>query len=536
MTSTPQQQDHSEYDVVVVGGGAAGLGGAMALGRSRRSVLVLDSGEPRNAPAGHVHNYLGREGTPPLELVASGRAEVEQYGVRVTAGRVATVRRWDRAGTGFVVSTEDGREVSARRLLVATGVTDDLPDLPGLAARWGRDVLHCPYCHGWEVRDRRIAVLAGNGMAMHQTMLFRQLSDDVVLVLGAEAPAPGEADLERLVARGVRVVADPPVEVLAERDALRGLRLSSGEVLECDAVVVSPAFRARVDFLAGLGLEAEPLEAGGQVLGTHLAADATGATAAPGVWAAGNVVDPMAQVIGSAAAGLRAGAVLNADLVEEDTQAALHPHGADLEALFEQPGWDERYAASDAVWSGRVNPQLAAEAADLAPGRALDVGSGEGADAIWLAEHGWQVTGLDFSVVALERAAGHAERAAVGASTDWRHVDVRDFDAGTERWDLVSSQFMHLPDGGMPDLTRRLAAAVAPGGTLLVVGHHPDDLPTGLRHGHRELMFTPEDLVPALDADEWEVRVAEVRARTADGPDGAPVVVRDSVLRALRRG
>jgi len=208
-------------------GGAAGLSGALALGRSRRSVLVLDAGSPRNAAAGHVHNYLGREGTPPLELLEIGRGEVAQYGVRVTVARVETVRPWDLPGIGFVVTTDSGREVLARRLLAASGVTDVLPDVPGLADRWGRDVLHCPYCHGWEIRDRAITVLATNKMAAHQAMLFRQLTEDLVVVLTEGCPRPTEDDLERLAARGVRVVADPPVQVSVENDTLRGLRLAS---------------------------------------------------------------------------------------------------------------------------------------------------------------------------------------------------------------------------------------------------------------------------------------------------------------------
>jgi len=215
-----------------------------------------------------VHNYLGREGTPPLELLEIGRVEVARYGVQVAHGRVDAVRRWDLPGTGFVVTTDDGREVLGRRLLIASGVTDVLPDTPGLAARWGRDVLHCPYCHGWEVRDRAIAVLATNPMAAHQALLFRQLTDDVVVVLAESAPRPTEDDLERLHARGVRVVADPPVEVLVEDDVLRGLRLSSGDELACDAVVVSSGFQPRAEFLAPLGLEPEPFEVGGTVLGT----------------------------------------------------------------------------------------------------------------------------------------------------------------------------------------------------------------------------------------------------------------------------
>jgi len=528
------------YDVLVVGGGAAGLGAALALGRSRRSVLVIDAGDPRNAPAGHVHNYLGREGTPPLELLATGRGEVAAYGVEVVSGRVSVVRPWRREGIGFEVVTDEEREVAARRVVVATGLTDVLPELSGLAERWGRDVLHCPYCHGWEVRGQAVAVLATNARAAHQALLFSQLSDDVAVVLAAGAPAPTDVELERLSVRGVRVVADPPVEVVVERDALHGLRLASGELLRCDAVVVAPAFRARAAFLAPLGLVPQSVEIGGEVLGTAVPAEPSGATTVPGVWVAGNVTEPMAQVLGAAAGGLRVGAALNLDLITEDTDAGLVAQRARLqEELFEQPAWEQRYGAAAPVWSGRVNPQLEAEAASLAPGHALDVGSGEGADVLWLAGRGWTITGIDFSTVALRKAAEHAEAAGVGQRTEWRHVDVRGFDPGAdphgERWDLVTSQYMHLPDGGMLELTRRLAGGVAQGGTLLVVGHHPDDHATGLRHGHESFLFTPADLLPALDPALWEIEVAEVRPRTVTTPDGEVVEVGDSVLRARRR-
>jgi thioredoxin reductase len=150
------------YDVAVVGGGAAGLSGALALARARRSVLVVDAGEPRNAPAGHVHNYLGREGTPPAELLAAGRDEVTQYGGEIVTGRVASAAR---EGDVFRLNLAGGGTVHARRLLVTTGLVDELPDVPGLAEQWGRGVLHCPYCHGWEVRDQRIGVLATGPLA-----------------------------------------------------------------------------------------------------------------------------------------------------------------------------------------------------------------------------------------------------------------------------------------------------------------------------------------------------------------------------------
>ncbi len=360
----------------------------------------------------------------------------------------------------------------------------------------------------------------------------------MTVVLTEDSSRPAEDDLERLAVRGVRVVADPPRQVLVEDDTLRGLRLSSGVMLECDAIVVSPGFRARAEFLAPLGLEPKPFDMGDEALGTLIPVEPTGATAVPGVWVAGNLSDAIAQVVTSAAVGLRVGSMINADLVEEETHGAVATHRAGLPDRFEAPAWEQRHAASGGIWSGRINPQLATEAADLEPGRALDIGSGEGADAIWLADHGWSVTGIDFSTVALERAAKHAAAAGVGEDIEWLQVDVRTFDPGPDgsgdRWDFVTSQFMHLPDGGMVDLTRRLAGAVAPGGTLLVVGHHPDDLMTGLRHGRRDFLFTPEELLPALDLETWTVEAAEVRNRMVAGPDGQQVSLTDSVLRARR--
>src|SRR5215218_7641926 len=189
------------YDVVVVGGGAAGLSGALTLARARRRVLVVDAGEPRNAPAGHVHNYLGREGTQPAELLATGREEVAGYGGEFLGGRVVSAERLE---GGFTVHLEDGDTVSARRLLVTTGLTDELPGVPGVAELWGQDVLHCPYCHGWEVRDRAIGVLGGP-MGVHGALLWRQWSADVILFRHTGANLTAE-EQEQLAARGIRVV------------------------------------------------------------------------------------------------------------------------------------------------------------------------------------------------------------------------------------------------------------------------------------------------------------------------------------------
>jgi len=307
-----------KYDVIVVGGGAAGLSGALALARSRRSVLVIDDGTPRNAPAEHVHNYLTRDGVAPSELYALGRHEVTGYGGEIVPGTVTAARRDD----AFTVELADGTTYQGRRLLVTTGLTDVLPDVPGLAERWGRDVLHCPYCHGWEVRDQAIGVLATSGMATHQALLFRQLSDDVTLFLHT-APEPTDEQWEQLAARGIAVVQGKVEQLELENDKLTGVRLEGGRVIPRQALAVQTSMRARADFLADLGLEPVVQEMNGLVMGTVVAADATGATDVPGVFAAGNVTDARTQVITAAAAGLAAGAGINADLIAEDTRLAV---------------------------------------------------------------------------------------------------------------------------------------------------------------------------------------------------------------------
>jgi 2-polyprenyl-3-methyl-5-hydroxy-6-metoxy-1,4-benzoquinol methylase len=194
--------------------------------------------------------------------------------------------------------------------------------------------------------------------------------------------------------------------------------------------------------------------------------------------------------------------------------------------------WEERYRGAPALWSGRVNPSLVAETTDLTPGRALDVGCGEGGDVIWLAQQGWRVTGADFSANGLARAARHAEQAGVADRTDWWEVDARTFSADGRSYDLVTTHFLHPPDGGMVEVARRLAGAVAPGGHLLVVGHAPSEVFTALSGSHRRAMFLAEDLVPGLP-DDFEVVVAEQRPRTTTR-DGVQVDIDDSTLLARR--
>jgi len=301
---------------VVIGGGAAGLSGALMLARARRSVVVIDAGSPRNAPAAGVHGLLARDGMPPAELLERGRAEVRGYGGEVVSCVVTTVARED---TGFVVTLANSRTLRARRLLVTTGLVDELPDIPGLRARWGRDVVHCPYCHGWEVRDQAIGVLASGPMSVHQALLFRQWSADVTF-FSHTMPPPTDEQLEQLAVRGIRVVAGEVASLRIADDRLAGVELSDGTVISREALAVSARMAVRADFLAALGLRATEHPMG---IGEYIPADATGRTDVPGVWVAGNVTDLVAQVGGAAAAGAGAAAQINADLVAEETQQAV---------------------------------------------------------------------------------------------------------------------------------------------------------------------------------------------------------------------
>ncbi|MFC8128732.1 NAD(P)/FAD-dependent oxidoreductase [Streptomyces sp. NPDC057302] len=309
-------------DAVVIGGGAAGLSGALMLARSRRTVVVIDNGTPRNAPADGVHGLLGLEGTPPAELLRKGREEVRGYGGLVVTGEVASAAPAGPDADGdlrFTVSLTDGGTLSARRLLVATGLRDVLPDVPGLAQHWGRGVVHCPYCHGWEVRDEPIGVLAVGPASVHHALLFRQLTDDLAyFTRGTELDEDTRA---RFSARGIRVVDTPVTEVVASQDGgIAGVRLGDGQLVARRVLAVATTMRARTEGLAELGLAMQDLPGG---MGRHFATGAAGITDVPGVWVAGNATDLSAQVGASAAAGALAGARMNADLATADTDAAL---------------------------------------------------------------------------------------------------------------------------------------------------------------------------------------------------------------------
>lgn len=526
MSAHDSRSGQRNCDVAVIGGSAAGLAAALQLVRQRRSVIVIDAGEPRNAPAAHMHSYLGHDGLPPGELADLGRAEVRSYGGEVLAARAVDVTRTDDGS--FRVELDSGHAVIARRVVAATGLVDELPDIEGLAEHWGGDVIHCPFCHGYEVRDRRIVQIVTHPVGLHPSVLFRQLTDRLTLVLheGVEADHPG---LARLRAAGVEVVDTPVRRILSGDDGrLVAVELVDGQRVAADAVIVNPRFHVPVDAFASLGLEATPHPVG---TGNHVETDQMGETVVPGLYAAGNVTDPSQQVLHAAAAGSRVGAMISFSLADEDLTVAARPSPALVD-------WDHRYSG-DQMWSGNPNGSLMAEVEGLPAGRALDVGAGEGGDAVWLATQGWTVTASDISGRAVERIA--AQAAATGLSIDCIVADANEPDAfEREGFDLVSAQYVPIPRTPDGRGIANLLAAVAPGGTLLVVNH---DLARA-HHSHgatgqgslwdADAMVQVEDIVAVLaSSPAWEVEVHDTRPR----PSGhASAHVHDVVLRARRIG
>ena len=301
----------NEVDVAVIGGGAAGLSGALVLARARRNVLVIDAGSPRNAPAAHMHGFLSRDGFPPSELLTIARREITGYGGKFVAATVTEIAPI--ATSGFSVSVSDGQRIAARRLLVASGLRDELPAIAGLASRWARDVLHCPYCHGYEVRDQRLAVLGSNAEAVKYTHIVRQWSDDVVLFATPGTLSASARD--QLQARSIGIIEDEVTRIVVENDQLRGVEIGGEHVIVRDAVFVPPRFVPNNHLLTTLDCQ---LDDAGWVV-----ADNTGRTSITGVWVAGNVVNPRAQVITAAGEGSAAAIAINADLVEEDVRDAV---------------------------------------------------------------------------------------------------------------------------------------------------------------------------------------------------------------------
>jgi thioredoxin reductase len=309
----------NNHDVIIIGGGAAGLSAALVLSRARWRTLVIDAGEPRNAAATEMHGFLSRDGMPPADLLVTGRTEVLGYGGAIEAARVSSVERG--ADGRFAVTLEGGDILTARALLVTTGRTDELPLIPGLRDRWGGSVHHCPYCHGHEVRGQSIVVIGGANPAVsvRQVGLLRHYSDRVRFVSGGIPLA--SIDRDRLDGIGVPVIDGQVSHLVGPPSTLTGVGLADGTVLECESVFVAPRPRPNDDVLRELDCAIDPETA-------LVATSTTGETSIPGVWAAGNVVTPTAQVITAAGAGSASAIAISGWLLAHDLDAAVaarHP-------------------------------------------------------------------------------------------------------------------------------------------------------------------------------------------------------------------
>ncbi|WP_431279903.1 NAD(P)/FAD-dependent oxidoreductase [Leifsonia poae] len=304
----------TDVDIAIVGGGPAGLSAALALVRARRAVTVIDGGQPRNRFAPHMHGVLGHDGLPPTELLRRGRAEIEGYGGVFVDGDVTSVS----VEEGSILISAGGEVVHARRLLAATGLRDELPDIEGLREQWGRGVVVCPYCDGWERRNGVIGILATSPQSVDQAQLLRQWSDRIVYF--ANLIGEPDADAERrLVARGIRIERREVARIRTDQDdRLTGVELTDGEIVDVGAIFTGPTMYPLDELLLSLGAT---------TTGAHgirwVAIDADGRTSVPNVWAVGNVVDPRANVPVSLGAGALIAGAINADLVKEDVEAAL---------------------------------------------------------------------------------------------------------------------------------------------------------------------------------------------------------------------
>ena len=308
----------NDYDVIIVGGGPAGLSAAVSLGRALRRVVVIDHGQPRNAPAGHVHNFLTRDGMPPAELLAIGREEAVSFGAEFVNAKAVGAKKVDDT---FTVTLKDGTTLTSRHIVLTVGLIDDLPAIDGLRDRWGKDVLHCPYCHGFEARGQAIGLIAGSPLVMHAVTLWRQWTGNLTVFLN-DVYTPTEDELLRMKARNVRIVTGAVEAIETTEDKLSGVRVG-GEVITREAVVIQAGAYVRTDLLDDLGITPTDQKMGDVVVGNFIETDARGATVIPGVWAAGNASSVTDQVITSAAKGLFTGAMINAVMAEEETLAAV---------------------------------------------------------------------------------------------------------------------------------------------------------------------------------------------------------------------
>jgi thioredoxin reductase len=297
------------HDVIVVGGSFAGLSAAMQLARARRRVLVVDSGLPRNRFAEASHGFLGQDGKAPFEILREAACQVSAYPtVEIVRGEVLKARR--EVGGDFIIEMSGGRTARGRRLVLATGVADSLPDVPGLKERWGATVLHCPYCHGYEVRDRPLGVLANHPMAAHQAAMIPDWGPATLFTQGRFEPDAEQ--LAHLSARGVTIERQPVVELLGDAPALDAVRLADGRVVSISALFVAPSTRMASPLAEQLGCVFNE-----GPLGPMIRTDDWKATSIPGLYAAGDAARPMHNATLASADGVMAGVGAHQSLIRD---------------------------------------------------------------------------------------------------------------------------------------------------------------------------------------------------------------------------
>lgn len=291
------------YDVIIVGGSAAGLSAALVLGRFRRRVLICDHQKPRNAPAAAAHNVFTRDGTPPAELLQIGREQLRPY--PTVEYRPAEVVSLVATENGFDVQTADGTVWQSRRVLLATGVRDEFPDIPGLADYWGKGgVHHCPYCDGWEVRDQKVVLIGSGTVVAHLAPLLASLTSDMTACLVGKEPIPEE--LATLNQFGVALYQDGIKSIEGSAGHVTGVRLPDGRFIPCQAIFVGTKPKQHSSLAHEVGCKFDDHG--------YVKVDELGRTSVPNVYAAGDMASPFHQVMAAAASGLAAASGVNTDI------------------------------------------------------------------------------------------------------------------------------------------------------------------------------------------------------------------------------
>ncbi|HZG25798.1 MAG TPA: NAD(P)/FAD-dependent oxidoreductase [Chitinophagaceae bacterium] len=295
-----------QFEIAIIGGSAAGLSAALVLGRSRREVIVIDDGNPRNAQARYSHGVYTNDGLSPQELGHIGREQLKPYPVELCTGRVISIRK---VADGFTLQLRTGELIHATKILLATGIQDQLPDIPGLREQWGKTIFSCPYCDGWELNDKHLVVVGSGKKGFEFTQLIRQWSKNVTLCTN-DGPAPENNHVDYLQGQGIPVIGKKIIEIMAGSDNVLTIHFEDGRICECQGIFLEPACSLRSELVEQLGCRMDDT-------GKRLQVDGKGRTTVEGVYAAGDISALHSQITIAAASGVEAAFTINHDLVEE---------------------------------------------------------------------------------------------------------------------------------------------------------------------------------------------------------------------------